>query len=100
MMETKFERNWELSWCGVNGILTSVQKIERARKGVSILLNNGWHSAVIDFGCVSSRITWIIFKFPRLKVCVVVGYGFNGGNDEEKEIFWNELDRIVDIVGN
>ena len=50
--------------------------MERAREGVAILLNV-WHSAVIDFGCVSSRILWIKFKFSRDKVCVAVGYGPN-----------------------
>ena len=44
------------------------------------LLNDVWHNAVIDFGCVSSRILWIKFKFSRVKVCVVVGYGPNEGN--------------------
>ena len=47
------------SWCGVNGIITSVQEIERARKGVGVLMNNEWHSAVIDFGCVSFRFLWV-----------------------------------------
>ena len=51
--------------------------MERARHGVAILLNDVWHSAVIDFGCVSSRIIWIKFKFSRVKVCVVGEYGPN-----------------------
>ena len=49
---------------------------------------------------VTFRVLWIRFKFPRLKVCVVVGYGPNEGNGEERERFWNELDRIVDRLGN
>ena len=59
----------KVSWCGINGIILDVQEIERAKKGVAILLND----AVIDFGCVSSIILWIKFKFSRVKVCVVVG---------------------------
>ena len=55
--------------------MASVQEIERAKEGVAILLNDVWHNAVTDFGCVSSRILWIKFKFSRLKVCVMVGYG-------------------------
>ena len=58
---------------------------KRAREGVAVLLNNVWHSAIIDFGCVSSRILWIKFKFSRVKVCVVVGYGPNEGIEEERE---------------
>ena len=57
-----------------------------------------WYSAVVDFGCVSSRIPWIKFKNSRVKVCVVVGYGLNEGDDEERE--WNDMDRTLDRVGN
>ena len=63
----------KVSWCGINGIILDVQEIERAKKGVAILLNDVRYSAVIDFGCVSSIILWIKFKFSRVKVCVVVG---------------------------
>ena len=48
--------------------------MEKARKGVATLLNDVWHRALIDFGCVSSRILWIKFRFSRVKVYVVVGY--------------------------
>ena len=53
---------------------------------------------MIDIECVSSRILWVKLKFSRVIVCVVVGYG--PGNSEEKERFWNDLDRIKDRVGN
>ena len=61
--ETKLKGNGEVSWCGVNGIIGGVQAMERAWEGVDILFNDAWHSEVIDFGCVSSRIPWIKFKF-------------------------------------
>ena len=48
-------------------------------------LNDVCHSAVVDFGCVSSRILWIKFKFSRVKVCVVVEYGPNEGDGEERD---------------
>ena len=79
LTKTKLKGNREVSWCGVNG----VQERERAREGVAVLLNDVWHSAVIDFGYVSSRILRIKFKFSRVKVCVVVEYGPNGGIGEE-----------------
>ena len=66
LTETKLKRNGEVSWCGVNGIIVGVQEMERAREGVAVLLNDVWHSAVIDFGCIGSRIK---FKFSRVKVC-------------------------------
>ena len=44
----KLKGNGEVSWYGGNGII--------AREGVAILLKDVWHSAVLDFGCVSSRI--------------------------------------------
>ena len=61
--------------------------MERARKGVAILLNEVCHSAVVDFGCVCSRILWINFKFSRVKDCGVVEYGPSEGDGEEKEGF-------------
>ena len=88
--EMKLKGIREISWCGVNGIIADVQDMERAREGVAILLNDVLHNAVIDFGCVSSRILWIKFKFSRVKVCVVVAYGLSKGDVEEKDRFWIE----------
>ena len=82
LMETKLKENGEVSWCGVNGIIAGVQEMERAREVLAILLNDVWHSAVVEFGCVSSRILWIKFTFSRVKVYVVVGHGPNEGDDE------------------
>ena len=39
LTETKLKGNGEISWCGVNGITSGVQEMERARKGVDVLLN-------------------------------------------------------------
>ena len=86
LTETKVKGNGEVSWRGVNGIITGVQEMERAREGVAILLNDVWHSAVINFGCVRSRIPWIKFKFLRVKVCVVKDYGPNEGDGDEGEV--------------
>ena len=74
--------------------------MERAREGMAILLNDLWHSAVIDFGCVSSRIFWIKFKFSRIKVCMVVGYDSSEGGGEERDRFWTKMNMILDRVGN
>ena len=57
---------------------------EKAKKGVAILLIVVWHSVVIDFGYVRSRIIWVKFKFSRVEVCVVMGYGPKEGDDEER----------------
>ena len=51
---------------------------------------------MIDFGCVSSRILWIKLKFLRVNDCVVVGYSPNEGDGEERDRFWNNLDRVLD----
>ena len=53
---------------------------------------------MLDFGCVTSRIHWIKFKFSRAKVCVIVGYGPN--EDVKKERFLNDMDRNLDSIGN
>ena len=68
----------------------------KAREGVAILLNDVWHSVVIYFGYVSSRILWI--KFSRVKVCVVVVYGPNERIGEKGESFWSDMERTVDRV--
>ena len=67
---------WHHCWC---------PEMERAREGLAILLNNVWHNAVKDFGCVSSRILWIKLKFSKVKVCVVLGYGPSKGDVEERD---------------
>ena len=36
----------------------------------------------------------------RVKVCVVVGYGPNERDGEERDRFWNDMDRTLDSVGN
>ena len=77
----------EVSWCGVNGIVSGVKEMEIAREGVAVLLNDVWHSTVVKSGYVSSRILWIKFKFSRVKVYVAVGYGPNEGDGEEREGF-------------
>ena len=89
----KLKGKGEVSWFGVNGIIVGVQELERAREGVAILLNDVWHSAVVDFGSVSSRILWIKFKFSRVQVCVVVGYGPTEGDGEERDfgMIWTVL---------
>ena len=49
LTETKLKWNGELSWCRVNSIIAGFKEMERAREGVTILLNDVWHSVVIDF---------------------------------------------------
>ena len=86
--------------CRVNGIIAGVQEMERAKEEVAILLNDLYHSAGIDFICVSSRVLWIKFKFSRVKICLVVRYGPNEGNGEERDRLWNDMYRILDRVGS
>ena len=59
--------------------------MERTREGVAVLLSNVWHSAVVKHGCVSPRILWIKFKFSRVKVCMMVGYGLKEAEGEERD---------------
>ena len=54
------------------------------------------HSAVIDFGSITSTIFWIKFKFSRVEICVVVGYGPSERDGEERDILWNEMDKILE----
>ena len=61
--------------CRVDDIMVGVHEIERPTEGAAVRLNDVWQSAMIDFGCFTSIILWIKFKFSRVKGCVVVGYG-------------------------
>ena len=63
-------------------------------------MNDVWHSVVVNVGCVSFRILWIKFKISRFKVCVVVRYVPKERDGEERDRFWNAMDRILDSVGN
>ena len=58
------------------------------------------YSAVVDFGCVSFRILWINSSFQGLKYVWWWGYGPNKGDSEERDRFWNDMDKNLDIVGN
>ena len=72
LTDTKLKGNGEVSRCGVNVVIAGVQEMERDREGVAILLNDVWRSAVVDFGCVNSRILWLKLKFSWIKVGAVV----------------------------
>ena len=87
---------------GVNGINVGVQEIQSIRKGVNFLMNDVWYNVVIGFGCASSRTLWGNFRFLRFKLCVVVVvvYGPPERDAEKMEGFWNDLDRVIDRVGN
>ena len=56
--------------------------------------------AMLKSGCVSSKILWIKFKFSRVKVYVVMRYGFSEAEGEERDRFGNGMDRTLDTVGN
>ena len=62
-------------------------------------MSDVWHSVVVKHGCISQRILLIKFKFSRVKVFVVVGYGSNE-DDEERDRFWNDMDRILYRIEN
>ena len=47
LTEMKLKGKGEVSWSGVNVIFTGVQEMERARKGVAVLLNDLWHSTMV-----------------------------------------------------
>ena len=55
---------------------------------------------MVYFGYISFRIFFIKFKFSRVKACVVVWYGPNEGDGEERDRFWNDMDRTLDSIGN
>ena len=72
MSESKLKGNGEGLWYGAKGIFADIQEVQRVREGVAVWMNDVWHSAVTDFGCVSSKTLRVKFKFSRFKVCVGV----------------------------
>ena len=40
LTETKLKGNGKVSWCRVSGMIVDVQKIEKARGGVAVLMND------------------------------------------------------------
>src|SRR5678816_1549157 len=83
--------NSENKWCGVKCVCAGVEKNEKGREGVAILMSDLWYRAILDFVFVSTRILMVKFKFEKVKVCVVVTYGPYEGNVEESTIFWDNL---------
>ena len=63
--------------------------MERVRKDLAILLNNVWHSALIDFGYVNFIIL-LIKLFSRVQVHVIMGYDTSESDCEERDRFWIE----------
>ena len=51
----------EVSWSGDNVIFAGVQEMDRARKGVAVLLNNVWHSAVVKLSGLNSSFQGLKF---------------------------------------
>ena len=100
LTKTKLKRNGEVSWCEVNGIIAGVQEIERAREVVAVLMKDEWYSVMTDFGCVSSKVIWVKFKFSLVKICVVVKNSSTEEAIKEMKSFLNYLDRVVDRLCN
>ena len=92
--------NGEVSWYEVYDIIAGVQEIEMARQCVPVLMNDEGHSAMLDFGYASSRALCVNSKFSRAKICAVVVYGPTEKDVEGRERFWNNLNRVLDRLGN
>ena len=69
LTKTKLKGEGEVSWVEVNVISSGIQKMERAREGVAVLLVDVWHSAVVKDGCVSPRLYFSVLNssFQGLK---------------------------------
>src|SRR5678815_976737 len=51
---------------------------------------------MVDFVCVSTRILKVKFKFEKVKICEVATYSPSEGNVEERTIFWDNLNDVLD----
>ena len=79
LTETKLEGKGEVSWSGVNVIFNGVQEMKRVREEDGHPVER----------CVAQC---------SGKICVVVEYGPNEGDGEERDRFWNDLG--MDCKGN
>src|SRR5678815_4943822 len=75
-----------------------MERNEREREGIAILMSDLWYRAMVDFVCESTRILMVKFKFEKVKVCVVVTYFPSEGNVEESAIFCDNLNDVLDGV--
>ena len=77
------------------------KRYKRAREGVAILLNDVWHSAVMDFlGVLALESSGLYKGFQELKF---VRWWVTEPMKEmvkKSQRFWNDLDKIVDRVKN
>ena len=67
LTETKLKGEGEASWVKVNGIIFGVQVVERAREGVAVLLNDVWHSTVLNMGVLAQELYGLNSIFQGLK---------------------------------
>ena len=54
----------------------------KSMEGISLLLKDVCYGVAVELGCVSFRI--LLVKFSRVKGYIVVVYGPNEGDDEER----------------
>ena len=62
LTETKVKGSGEDEWCGVKCVYAGVERNVRAKKGVTILMNDAWHKSMVKFECVSSRVLMAKFN--------------------------------------
>ena len=53
--ETKMKGNVLIEWCGVKCVCAGVERNERGRKGIAILMSDLWYRTMVDFVYVSTR---------------------------------------------
>ena len=102
LCETKLKGNGEEEWnnCGVKCIRAGVSETSRrAKEGVGMLICQEWYEKMSSFECVSSRCLIVKFKFPKVKVAVIVAYAPCEDREESvKNDFWRELNAVIERV--
>ena len=66
-METKLKGKGVVSCSGANVIFSGVHEMERVREGVAVLLNDEWHSAVVNSGVLALEFSELNSGFQGLK---------------------------------
>ena len=96
LTETKLKGEGNIDFGGFNGSFSGVNERVRAREGVAIIMKDEWWRCVREFKRVNPRLMWVRLKLSKESWVFVCAYApVSGGNEREREAFWEELNECL-----
>ena len=87
-------------WEDVAVVRTGVDENEHAKGGVAILMTKEMENNLKGHGCVGSRIVWVSLEIDGERLVIFGVYAPTGdGWTRERESFWCELNKEIEMVG-